>query len=96
MALTVSPQTALIVLGCYVAYHVFEDYFILPKVYGNKLKLSTLAVLLGFVVGGMLAGIVGAVMVLPLIAAYPVLERLWLGTALEPEVLEEHANLRAA
>jgi predicted PurR-regulated permease PerM len=96
MGLTVSPQTALIIVGAYIGYHLLEDYFIVPKVYGNKLDLSTLAVLLAFTAGGMLAGVVGAVAALPFVAAYPALERLWLSRTLPPEAVEEHARLHAA
>jgi predicted PurR-regulated permease PerM len=96
MGLTVSPTTALLVAVCYGAYHLIEDYVIIPRVYGHKLKLSTLAVLLAITVGYLLAGVIGAVALLPLVAAYPALERLWLRPTLEPEVMEEHAKLRAA
>ena len=46
LALTVSPQTALFVVGLYLLYHGIENYLIVPKVYGNRLRLSTLAVLI--------------------------------------------------
>ena len=96
MALTVSPTTALIVIAGYLFYHGIEDYLIVPKVYGNKLKISTLAVLLAMLIGGVLAGVFGAIISLPLVAAYPSLERLWFARHLEPEVLKDHADLRAA
>lgn len=97
MALTVSPATSLTVLALYGAYHALENYFILPKVYGAKLRLSPLAVLLSMLAGGMTAGLVGAIAILPLVAAYPALESLWLAPQLEPEVVEEHQEqLRAA
>jgi predicted PurR-regulated permease PerM len=96
MALTVSPATALIVIAGYLFYHGIEDYLIVPKVYGNKLKISTLAVLLAMLIGGVLAGVFGAITALPLVAAYPSLERLWFARHLEPEVLKDHADLRAA
>ncbi|HVM49489.1 MAG TPA: AI-2E family transporter [Candidatus Acidoferrum sp.] len=97
IAMTVSTSTSLIVLGCYGAYHILENYVILPKVYGNKLRLSTLAVLLSMIGGGMVAGIVGAIATLPLVAAYPALEALWLAPQLEPEVVKDHQEqLRAA
>jgi len=95
MGLTVSPQTALIIVGGYIGYHLLEAYFLVPKVYGNKLHLSTLAVILAFTAGGMLVGVVGAIAALPLVAAYPALERLWLSPTLEPEVVEEHARIHA-
>jgi hypothetical protein len=49
------------------------------------------------VAGGTLAGVIGAVAILPVVAAYPVLERLWLSGQLEPEVVKNHQQqLRAA
>ena len=96
MALTVSPTTALIVVAAYLVYHGVEDYLIVPNVYGKALKISTLAVLLAMLIGAVLAGVLGAITALPLVAAYPCLERLWLARQLEPEVLKDHADLRAA
>jgi predicted PurR-regulated permease PerM len=96
LALTVSPTTAAVVAIAYVGYHLLETYFILPRVYGNKLKMSTLAVLLALLVGGRLQGIIGAVLVLPLVAAYPIIERHWLGGFLQSRVLTDHKALAKA
>jgi predicted PurR-regulated permease PerM len=96
LALTVSPGTALIVVGAYLIYHLFETYFLLPRIYGNKLKISTLSVLLALIVGGRLQGIIGAVLVLPLVAAYPIIERHWLGAYLRSRVLTDHQALADA
>lgn len=97
MGFTVSTTTGIIVAGGYLLYHLLENYFILPKVYGRKLKLSTLAVLVSMIAGGMLAGVLGAVAILPAVAAYPALERLWLARRLEPEVVKDHQEqLRGA
>ena len=97
MGMTVSPTTALVAMALYGAYHVLENYFILPKVYGKKLRLSTLAVLLSMIAGGMVAGVIGAIGILPLVAAYPALESLWLAREIEPEVVRDHQEqLRAA
>lgn len=93
LALTVSPSAALIVIASYSVYHMFETYFIVPRVYGNTLRLSTLAVLLALVVGGTLQGIIGAVLILPVVAAYPIIERIWLKDYLGDEVLDDHAAL---
>jgi predicted PurR-regulated permease PerM len=90
LAASVSPAIALLVVGLYGAYHVFENYFLLPKVYGKHLRLSTLAVIVAMIAGGMVAGVIGAVAVLPLVAAYPALEILWLSPQLEPEVVKDH------
>ncbi len=97
IGLTVSPATALVILALYGAYHGLENYFIMPKVYGNKLRISGLAVLVSMIAGGMVAGVVGAIAILPLVAAYPALENLWLAPRLEPEVVKDHQEqLRAA
>jgi len=96
LALTVSPGTAAAVVGLYVGYHLLESYFIVPRIYGKSLRLSTLAVLLALIVGGSLQGIVGAVIVLPLVAAYPIIERIWLRSYLAPEVIGDHSALARA
>ena len=80
----------------YVAYHLFETYFLLPRIYGNKLKISTLSVLLALLIGGRLQGIIGAVLVLPLVAAYPIVERHWLRGYLASRVLTDHKALAKA
>jgi predicted PurR-regulated permease PerM len=96
LALSVSPGASLAVVLAYTAYHLFETYFLLPRIYGNKLKISTLAVLIALVVGGRLQGIIGAVLVLPLVAAYPIIERHWLGGYLRSRVLTDHQALADA
>jgi predicted PurR-regulated permease PerM len=93
LALTVSPATAAVVLACYVGYHVLESYFLVPRIYGQRLRLSTLAVLLALLVGTTLQGLVGAVLVLPLVAAYPIIERIWLADYLAPDVVKDHSAL---
>lgn len=96
LALVVSPGTAVVVFLAYVAYHLFETYFLLPRVYGNKLKISSLAVLLALLIGGRLQGIIGAVLALPLVAAYPIVERHWLRRYLAARVLMDHKALAQA
>ena len=93
LALTVSPATAAIVLACYVGYHVIEAYFLVPRIYGQRLRLSTLAVLLALLVGTTLQGLIGAVLVLPLVAAYPIIERIWLASYLAPDAVKDHSAL---
>lgn len=96
LSLTVSPTTAFAVTALYVGYHLLEAYVIVPRVYGKSLRLSTLSVLLALIVGGSLQGIVGAVIVLPLVAAYPIIERIWLKGYLAPEVIQDHSALARA
>jgi predicted PurR-regulated permease PerM len=90
LALSVSPQTAFIVLGLYLLFHALESYFIIPKVYGKNLRVSTLTVLLGLLAGTLLAGIPGALAALPVIASYAAIERIWLKPFLRDGVSEKH------
>ena len=96
LALTVSPVAAAAVLALYILYHVIENYLLIPRVYGRRLRLSGLAVLIALVVGGTLQGILGAVLILPLVAAYPIVERIWLHAYLSDEVLTDHSALQEA
>lgn len=96
MALSVTPYTSGVVVGAYGFYHLFEAYFIVPRVYGSTMRLSALAVLLALIVGSALQGLLGAVLVLPLVAAYPIIERIWLGKYLGHEVVADHSALAEA
>jgi predicted PurR-regulated permease PerM len=96
MALTVSPLAAAGVLFLYLLYHAVEAYVLVPRIYGRRLQLSTLAVLLALIVGGTLQGIVGAFLILPLVAAYPIIERIWLHDYLSSEVIHDHTALERA
>ena len=90
LALTVSSQTAVIVVIFYLLYHALENYLIVPKVYGKSLRLSTLTVLLGLLTGALLAGIPGTLAALPVIASYAAIERIWLKPFLRDGVSEKH------
>jgi len=90
LATTVSTHTALIVAGLYVLYHAIENYLIAPWAYGDRLKLSNIAVVLAFVVGAEVAGVVGALIALPIAAVYPAIERIWLREKLPEDTVKEH------
>ncbi len=72
-AITVGPLQAVIVLIALVVYHQFESHLLLPRVYGQSLRLSPLAVIVALLVGGTLLGIVGALLALPMAAGIRVL-----------------------
>lgn len=90
IALSVSWQTSLIVFGVFMLYQQFENYILLPRVYGNTLQVTSLSILVGVLVGGQLLGILGIVLSLPLTASIPVIERVWREQVPEDiEALEE-------
>ncbi|HEX4441537.1 MAG TPA: AI-2E family transporter [Thermoanaerobaculia bacterium] len=95
-ALTVSPLKAAAVFALYLAYHALENSVIIPRVYGQRLRVSTPVVLMALLLGGSLYGVVGAVLALPLVAAYPIVERIWLHEYLSDEVVADHAVLERA
>lgn len=93
LGLTVSPMTALAVAVFYIAYNAVETYILSPWAYGGRMNLSDIAVLLAFVVGAELAGVIGALIALPVAAIYPTIERLWLRNQLPAETVREHIDL---
>ncbi len=78
LALTVSWQAAVIVFVAYMVYQQIENYIIVPRVYRGTLNVSSFAVLISVLVGGQLLGIIGVLLALPIAAAIPTIERIWI------------------
>ena len=95
VAMSVSPAAAGLVLLLYSVYHVVENYFIVPKIYGDRLRLSTLTVLVSCMAAALVAGVVGAIAILPVVASYPIIERIWLNRHLEADTVAKHAQIDA-
>ncbi|HEV7920557.1 MAG TPA: AI-2E family transporter [Thermoanaerobaculia bacterium] len=95
LAMMVGPVQAVTVVIVYAAYHLIESYWIIPRIYGGQMRLSTLTVLLSITVGAALAGAVGAVLILPFVAAYPIVERIWLRPHLPKDTVERHEAIEA-
>src|SRR6266849_786876 len=93
LGLLVSPTRALIVAGAYLLYHAIEAYVLIPRIWGREMRISTLTVLLAIAIGGTLLGAIGAVLALPIAAAYPIVERIWLREHLPPDTVELHEEL---
>ena len=80
-------------IAVYAGYHLAENYYIGPKVYGDRLRLSNLAVIIAFAVGAEIGGVGGALLALPIAALYPVIERVWLKEYLGRDAIETHRRL---
>ena len=93
LAMTQGPLRAILVLAGYLFYHLVESYLIIPRVYGREMRLSTLTVLLAVAAGGTLLGPIGAVLILPFVAAYPIVERIWLRRHLPADTVPRHEAL---
>lgn len=96
LALTVSPQIALFFTLSLLIYMLIENYILIPYIYGSKMKLSPLVVLLSLIVAGALAGIPGMIGILPIVASFRPIERHWLkrNEDMEKTVLR-HERLRS-
>lgn len=94
MAATKSASLALAMVPIYGAYHFIENYLIGPKIYGGRLRLSNVAVLIAFAIGAELAGVVGALLAMPIAATYPTIEKLWLRSQLGDDVVAEHEAVK--
>jgi predicted PurR-regulated permease PerM len=92
LALTVSPGAALGTGALYVAYHAIENYLIVPKIYGDRLQVSGLIVLITLVVAGSVAGVLGAIVILPIVASYPIIERIWLKERVGSKAVIQHST----
>jgi predicted PurR-regulated permease PerM len=95
LGLAVSPAIAGGVATFYVGYNMVENYYIQPKVYGRELQLSDLAVIAAFLVGGTLGGVLGALVALPVAAAYPAVERIWFDKPGATDAVDEHRRIQA-
>jgi predicted PurR-regulated permease PerM len=94
MASTVSLPVAVSMVPIYAAYHFIENYIIGPRIYGGRLCLSNVAVLIAFAVGAELGGVAGALLAMPIAATYPTIEKLWLREKLGDDVVAEHEAVR--
>jgi predicted PurR-regulated permease PerM len=94
LAATVSPTTAILVAALYIVYNLIETYVLSPWAYGGRLAVADIAVILAFAVGAELAGVIGALIALPLVALYPAIERIWLRGELPDETIREHHTLQ--
>lgn len=64
----VGPVQALIMLGVVIVVQQFEGDVIMPLVFGSRLRLHPLVVLLAVTAGGLAFGLAGAFLAVPLIA----------------------------
>jgi predicted PurR-regulated permease PerM len=75
IALTHSLIVAVATLAFYVLYKLAEDYFIVPRVMGRTVQVPALVSLIAVVLGGVLLGVVGALIAIPVAAAISLLLR---------------------
>ena len=73
VALTVSIPVAIGTLIFYCAYRLAEDYLLVPRIIGHTVKVPALGGMVAIVLGGVVMGIIGALIALPVAAAIQLL-----------------------
>jgi len=63
------PTVIIVVLVLMLAYEELESRMIIPRIYGRALRLPSSVILLSLLAGGVLYGITGALLALPVAAA---------------------------
>jgi predicted PurR-regulated permease PerM len=79
VALSVSVPIAIVTLAYYVVYRLLEDYLLSPRIMERTVDVPPLLTIVALLLGGALAGIVGAFLAIPVAAAVQLLLRevLW-------------------
>ena len=70
---TMGATGVLFVLIAIVVIHLVDANYIMPKIVGSKVKINTLAALLGLVIGELVWGIEGMFLSIPVIAIFKVI-----------------------
>jgi predicted PurR-regulated permease PerM len=70
LAATVGPVAVLAALLLYFLVQQVENSFLVPKIQGDAVQLHPAAVVFAIIVGGSLAGLLGAILALPVTAAF--------------------------
>jgi len=69
LSLTISPTLFLSVTVFYIIINIAENYLLVPKIMGESMDLHPLTVIIAMMVGAYLAGIIGLLIALPVVAA---------------------------
>ena len=68
VALTVSLPLAIATLAFYIGYRLFEDYLLTPRVMRHTVRISPGITIVAVLIGGVLLGLLGAVIAIPIAA----------------------------
>jgi predicted PurR-regulated permease PerM len=65
VALSHSVSAGIVVLIFYIVYQQVENHILQPLIYGRTVRLSPLAILLSVLIGSQVAGVIGALVAIP-------------------------------
>ena len=72
IATTISPETVVLTLAVYVLLQLIEGNVLVPIIMRNSVGLSPFLVLVSLLVGGAVAGVLGAIVAVPVVAGITV------------------------
>lgn len=96
IGVTAGPGPFFAVLALYVAIQLLENNVLVPGIQGSAVDLHPSAVLVALVVGAALAGILGAIVSLPIAAAGRDMFRYWFHRVGEPHASVDESLARIA
>lgn len=73
IALTISPQTALLVTGVYIIIQALENNLFVPKIMEKAVGLNPIIVIMSVVIGGKILGVVGSLLAVPFVSCLIIL-----------------------
>jgi predicted PurR-regulated permease PerM len=73
IATTISPEMVVLTLGVYVLLQLIEGNVLVPMIMRNSVGLSPFLVLVSLLVGGAVAGVLGAIVAVPVVAGITVI-----------------------
>ena len=77
IALTDSATSAIVVFAFFVVYQQLENHVLQPLIYGRTVSLSPLSILLSVLIGAEVAGVVGALVAIPVGGTINILLEHW-------------------
>jgi predicted PurR-regulated permease PerM len=69
LAITAGPQAVIAALVLYTVVQQLENNLLVPKIQGDAVAMHPSAVMFALVIGGAIAGLLGAILALPITAA---------------------------
>jgi len=75
IAFSVSPNAGLVTLGYFMLYSQLDAYLVQPRIFSSSLNVPPALIVLGALSGGILLGIVGALLAIPTVASLILLYR---------------------
>jgi predicted PurR-regulated permease PerM len=78
VSLFIDPFASLVLLVYFVIYKLVEDYILTPVIYSRSVQLHPLAIFLAILAGGVLYGVLGALLAIPIAEIIRILGAEWL------------------